>query len=142
MKTLRLYDGDLAIGPSADYQMVTGKHKVSQDVRAALMEPLGNDRFHPGWGSSLHDLVGDVLSEDVRSDALVEVNRVVGNYAAIQRDRVEADINSGGSSRFTTDEIVSAVTGVRADAFLDSLKVQITIGTVSNDVVEIEDVVE
>lgn len=140
MKTMLLDDGDLVIGTSSDYQMVTAEQKVKQDVRGALLEPLGNDRFHPGWGSTLFDHIGEPLTEFNRTAVLSEVNRVVGNYAAIQRDRVEADMLSNTPTRFSTNEIVTSVIGVRAEQVLDSMRIEIGIGTVARTSVDIDEV--
>ncbi len=134
---MQLTDGDLSLGASSDYQMVTDAPKVKQDLRCALLEPLANDRFHPGWGSSLEDNVGLPLNDTTRINVLTEVNRVVGNYASIQRDRIETDLLSSTETRFGTDEIVSAVTNIGITQNQDSLKVEISIGTVAGSDVQI-----
>lgn len=139
MKTLWLHHGDLAIGQSKDYRTTTGPGKVRQDLRCALLEPLGNDRFHPGWGSTLSDYVGLSITEDLRQAVLTEVNRVIGNYAAVQRDKVEVDMISGSETRFSTSEIVSAVSYVQVASDLDSVHVNIGIRTVAGETVEISE---
>lgn len=139
MKTMLIEDGDLVVGASSDYQMVTDSPKVRQDVRHALLEPLGNDRFHPGWGSSIESFVGQTVDDYTQTAVISEVNRVVGNYAAVQRDRVETDVLSESTTRYSTDEIVSAVSGVDVRANLDSLSVAITISTVSGSSVTINE---
>lgn len=139
MKALLLSSGDLAVGQSGDYAVIVDAFKVKQDVRNALVEPMGNDRFHPGWGSSLLDYVGQIADDLQRVTVTGEVNRVVGNYAAVQRDRITADVLSGSTSRFTTDEILSAVTGVALIANQDRFSIKITIGTVAGTTVSVEE---
>lgn len=128
---MALLDGDLAISKSNGYEMVTGTQKVAQDVRGALLEPLGNDRFHPGWGSILRDYVGLSLDPFLKQQVMSEVNRVTGNYAAVQRDRVTTDEISGSQTSYTTDEIIAAVTGVTLKERYDTLQFSVKIATVA-----------
>lgn len=133
MKTLFLRDGDL-MPANRDLVKVGGAGKVAQDLRCALLEPLGNDRFHRGWGSTLEDFIAGVADEDMRFDIEAEVNRVISNYAAVQRDKIEADITGGGSTRFSTEELLSRIRGVRVNVERDSVQVQITLQTVAGEV--------
>lgn len=137
MKTMLLADGDLVVGTSSDYQMVTDARKVQQDLKGALLEPLGNDRFHPGWGSGLHDMIGLPATPLLRSNVLGEVNRVIGNYAAVQRDMVEADVLSGQDTRYSTDEIVASVEQVDVTTSTDSVRIRVAVSTVAQSQVEI-----
>ena len=107
MKTLALDHGDLVVG-STGYAMIDGVPKVLQDVRCALLEPLGNDRFHPGFGSSLDSFVGSMQDEMVISEVQGEVRRVLDQYAAVQRDRLERDALSGARSRYKTADVLAA----------------------------------
>ena len=44
MHTLKLTRGDLTVY-AGGYEMVSGPAKIVQDLRCALLEPLGNDRI-------------------------------------------------------------------------------------------------
>lgn len=140
MKTLRLREGDLVLS-HADYDTVTGTGKVAQDLRGALLEPIGNDRFHPGWGSDLGEHIATIANEETRLSIESEVNRVISNYAAVQRDKIEADITSDSDSRFTTDEVLSRITGVSATVGLDTVSVQVGLNTVSGETVVLNEAV-
>lgn len=134
MKTMRLSNGDLT--PTGRvFAEVSGTNKVAQDLRCALAEPLGNDRFHPGWGSTLGDYIATIADGDTEFEIEAEVNRVISNYAAVQRDKVEADIYSDSGTRFTTDEILQRVAGVNATVAADRINVDIRLQTASGEVV-------
>lgn len=134
MKTMLLRDGDL-VPSHRDLRMVTGAGKVAQDLRCALREPLGNDRFHTGWGSTLEGFLASIADEETRSEVEEEINRVISNYAAVQRDRIEADIfGEESESRFTTEEIVSRIRDVAVQVEGDTIKATITIQTVAGEV--------
>lgn len=134
MKTMLLRDGDL-VPSHRDFVMITGTGKVAQDLRCALLEPMGNDRFHTGWGSTLEDFLATIANEDTRFDVESEVNRVISNYVAVQRDKIEADIYGDTETRFTTSEIVQRIRSVEARIDADSVQVTITLVTVSGEVV-------
>lgn len=134
MKTLRLTNGDLTLNGRA-YAEVSGTAKVRQDLRGALAEPLGTDRFHPGWGSTLGDHVAAVVDPFTEFEVKAEVSRVISNYAAVQRDKVESDIYSDGATRFSTSEILSSVRGVDTTLVGDRLTVDIHLQTASGEIV-------
>lgn len=140
MKTLLLRDGDL-VPARNDLVTVSGVAKLRQDLRCALLEPLGNDRFHPGWGSSLTDFVAQIANEDARIDVEAEVNRVISNYAAVQRDKIEADIVGDTNTRFTTDEILARVRRVAVSLRDESVLIEIVLSTVSGEIVVLNEAV-
>lgn len=126
MKTLQLRGGDLVVG-AGGHQTVRGTAMVAQDLRCALGEPLGNDRFHPGYGSTLADNIGRMLDTDVQFEVQQEVMRVVGNYAAIQQDKITRDALAAKKARFTTDDVVADVDGITVKADIDSVRVSIAL---------------
>jgi phage baseplate assembly protein W len=134
MKTLALEDGDLVVS-KRDYAPVSGIGKIRQDLRGALLEPMGNDRFHTGWGSLLEQAIAAVVDENLRLDIESEVNRVVTNYAAVQNDQIDTDVTSQTDSRFTTDEILSRIESIKVTTSLDSVLIAITLQTASGQVV-------
>lgn len=133
MKTLFLRDGDL-MPAHRDLVTVEGAGKVAQDLRCALLEPLGNDRFHPGWGSTLSDFIASVANEDTRFDVEAEVNRVISNYAAVQRDKIEADMLGDVDTRFSTEEILSRVREVRVEVREETVDIHIGLQTVAGEI--------
>ena len=132
MKALMLRGGDFVLS-GRDFAEVTGPQKVAQDLRCALAEPMATDRFHPGWGSTLDQFIASIANENTRTNVEAEINRVISNYAAVQRDKVEADIFSDAESRFSTDEILRQVRSVDVQIHQDSISATITIQTASGD---------
>lgn len=136
-----LNNGDLEVGLSSDYQMVEGGAKVAQDLAGALLEPVGVDRFHPGWGSSLHDYTGLVADETSRFSAEQEIKRVISDYAAIQRDKIQQDILSGTASRFVNSEVIVGIGGINVNLNRDTISVNIGIRTASGSGVVVAEAV-
>ena len=129
MYALAIEDGDLQIS-GGSYDVRTGAAKTEQDVTLALGEPLGNDRFHPGFGSQLYNFIGLPLTQAALFQVEQEVARVVNNYAAVQYDQIQTDALSGSPSRFTTSEIIGQVTQIQVDGSLDTILITISIQTV------------
>jgi phage baseplate assembly protein W len=126
VRTLQISGGDLVV-VGGGYATVEGSARLAQDLRMGLGEPLGNDRFHPGWGSRLEDYVGLPLSDATRFEIEQEVGRVVGNYAAVQRDRIERDTAQGVRSRYRTADVLAEVSDVAVASRLDSVSVVVAI---------------
>jgi phage baseplate assembly protein W len=140
LKTLLLRDGDL-VPARRDYATISGTPKVAQDLRCALLEPLGNDRFHGGWGSTLNEFIASIAEEETRVAVESEVNRVIANYVAVQRDKIEADITGEAESRFTTDEILSRIRNVSVSISTETLRVSVVLQTVSGEVLTLDEAV-
>ena len=137
MKALALSGRDLVIGDGGDYAVKRGVAKVTQDIRCALLEPLGNDRFHPGWGSTLDDFVGLVADEYSAFDAQQEVYRVILNYMAVQQDKADAQIASGNQNLYSYAEIVAEVKEVTASLRYDTVAIEILLENLAGNVVTV-----
>jgi phage baseplate assembly protein W len=133
MKTLEIQGRDLLLVGGA-YATLEGAPKVVQDVRFALAEPLGNDRFHPGWGSRLEEFVGLPLDDVVAFDVRQEAQRVAGNYAAVQQDKIQRDALADVRSRYRTGDVLVGVDDVRVTRGLDQVRVQVLLRTGDNQV--------
>ena len=137
MTALALSGRDLVIGDGGDYPVKRGVAKVTQDIRCALLEPLGNDRFHPGWGSTLDDFVGLVADEYSAFDAQQEVYRVILNYMAVQQDKADAQIASGNQNLYSYAEIVAEVKEVTASLRYDTVAIEILLENLAGNVVTV-----
>lgn len=107
-KALALENGDLVLGPGG-FATIEGERKVFQDLSLAILEPYGNDRFHPRWGSLLDRFVGSTLNDE--TDLLIrsEVTRIIRNYMAVQQDRYSRDIAAGLKPPISAGEMVSRI---------------------------------
>jgi phage baseplate assembly protein W len=137
VRTLAIEGGDLVLTGGA-YRSYEGVAKVAQDLRMALGEPLGNDRFHPGWGSRLFDFIGVPLDEATRFAVEQECNRVIGLYVAVQRDKIQRDTLAAARSRYRTSEVVAQVQGVEVQMVEDRVQVRVMIRTVDSQLVTLE----
>lgn len=137
MKTLRIQHGDLVPGPGG-LETVSGAAMLTQDLRGALAEPVGNDRFHPGWGSYIDSFVGAPLDDGTAFQVEQEVNRVIGNYMTVQDEKIRRDQTSGRAPRFTTDDVLARVRRVSTTYSRDIIGVTIEVETLSRTAVSID----
>lgn len=135
MKALRLSGGDLVPGAEG-FETITGASRIVQDLRVALSEPLGIDRFHTGWGSVIDDFVGQPLDSGTAFAVKQEINRVVGNYMMVQAEKAARGSLRSGSGRYTTDDLISHVASVDVRMVNDQLTARITLTMVSGREVE------
>jgi hypothetical protein len=128
MKTFALRGGDLVL-QSGSYAMATGHEKIHQDLRCALLEPVGNDRFHPAYGSQIDRFIGGLADEQTAFLVRQEIARVLSNYVAIQQDRISRDLQAGAKSRFVRSEIIANIDDIAVSVVDDTARITISIRT-------------
>jgi phage baseplate assembly protein W len=136
MKTLALQSGDLVIG-QAGHKTITGLSKIRQDLALALGEELGNDRFHPNWGSTLPKFVGLPITTDTNMLVRSEIARVIQAYISVQQNEVVNDNLAAARTRYTTSDVVAQVTRIDTTVSYDTIRAQVTLRTVSQQDVSI-----
>ena len=133
---MRIEGGDLVPGPGG-FETITGPAMVAQDLRGALLEPLGNDRFHPGYGSTIDTFIGQPQTEEVLFEVEQEVVRVTDNYAAVQDDFLRRSAWDNRPAR-SSDEIFARVGEIIFDPTPTRLGVNITIQTIDGSTVAVD----
>jgi phage baseplate assembly protein W len=136
MKQLALADGDLVVTP-AGHKTISGAARITQDLRCALIEPLGNDRFHRDWGSIIRSYIGQTLTEEVALLVESEANRVLQNYVLVQRAQVLGDFTAQRASRYDTSDVVRAIQDIRVQINFDTVTVFVVLVTQANQRVTI-----
>lgn len=136
MKQLQLRNGDFVPAPGG-FAVVRGAAKIQQDLGAALREALGDDRFHPKFGTVLADAVGTVQGSEAQMLIRTEISRVIANYMAVQTEQINLDATAGVKSRYTPDEIVSSVGTIEVQQTYDQVNVRVSISTAQGSTVTI-----
>lgn len=136
MKTLALSGGDLVIGPGG-LQMISGAAKIRQDLALALAEEYGTDPYHPEWGSVLPRYVGQPVDADTPMLVQAEVSRVVQQYMASQQAQLSAAATNGQPTTMTTSDIVQSVDKIDVTVLYDTVKVVITLTTMSGQTLSV-----
>jgi phage baseplate assembly protein W len=133
MRAFLIKGGDLVVGGSAGFQTVSHRKKVQQDLGLAISEPVGTDRFHPNFGSSLPSYIGTAQTDITLALIEGEIRRVIANYNAIQTAQVQADILARVRSRIANDEIISRIDKIDIKQTYDAVTVRVYIVTRAGD---------
>lgn len=132
MKQLALQNGDLVLGQGG-YATVSGANKVRQDLSCALREPIGTDRFHRAWGSTLQSYIGDAINQDALTMIESEVYRVVQNYMVTRAALLQQEYLDNLRPNFGAGEIISGITGVDLQQREDRCYVRVSLTTLSQE---------
>ncbi len=141
MKQLSIQDGDLVLGQGG-FAVVTGQAKVRQDLGCALREPVGTDRFHPGYGSMLPNYIGRPIDSATASIIKSEVYRVVKNYMVSRMAEIQDDHINGRKPLYNSDELIQNIDEVRIRHALDRFYVLVRLSTLARERVTIVTTVE
>jgi hypothetical protein len=137
--SLRLQHGDLALS-GASFGTVINEQKLVQDLRCWILEQMGTDSLHPGYGSLID---GGVKSDGTIVDSIIgdsdldmvllrvesELQRIVAEYQGQQLSRAKADRLIYNKATLTLREVLLAVTNIQASASGTSLNVVLSIQT-------------
>lgn len=100
--SLKISNGDLAIGKNNSLAIVTGTRKVVQDLLCWIKHPIGADPLNPDLGSFIENGEGGAsflvageqvsLPEDFQDLVVSEVRRLINRYMSIQQKRANQEI--------------------------------------------------
>lgn len=109
--------------------MLGGQMKLRQDLGILVREALGEDRFHPRWGTELGEYIGMTVSSQTKALIQGEISRIIHNYMMIQGSQIEADLNSGKPPRHISSEILTGIEKIEVQQWFDRLNVKVTVRT-------------
>lgn len=141
MKTFLVRNGDLALGDGG-FALISGPSKLRQDLALALQEPIGTDRFHRAFGSTLDQYVGQPTNPAIEAFIGAEVERVVINYITTQQALLQRDQLTGRSPRYDSGEVISRLDDVFVEQQFDRYVVTVTVTTMSREQVAVATSVE
>ena len=121
--SLALANGDL-VQQGSSLAIVSGIDKLEQDMSLWLTERLGVDRFHPRYGSVLPNFIGGVIDLTTQSRVQGDVDRVLGNYQAIQNLALQ-----NNPQIFSFEELLNALTAVDVGITYDTVSVAVSVTT-------------
>lgn len=137
MQTLALVHGDLSIDSAGNYATFSGANRIRQDLTLAMTETYGANKFHPGWGSTLENFVGNPITQTLQQFVKAEVNRVVTNYIVLQQAQVLRNTTYDIAGVFDTSDVVRSVDNITVSSALDTIYVSATLTTVARQTITI-----
>lgn len=136
MKQLEIRNGDLVLG-AGGFASIKGESKLRQDLGIIMREGLGEDRFHPRWGSVLGNYAGEMISSETIGLIKGEIHRLIQNYMVTQSQQIEADLNARRHPRHTPDEVVVSVSNIAVQQWQDRINVKVSVNTLAGGTLSI-----
>lgn len=145
--SLNIESGDLDfVSRKSGAAVATGKRKAYQDIRAALLEPMGTDPMHPEYGSILDGgrlPNGRVVPSLVgRNQAAVfeieeEITRIVRGLMDRQAERIDADLQTYGKSTISSAETIRGIAEIKSKIVDNTLVVRVKIEMQDREIISI-----
>lgn len=131
--SLRIQHGDLALEGNS-LSEVSGGQKLLQDLRCAVLTPLGSVEPHLEYGSTLSDedstaIIGAPNDNRAAVAVQAEINRIIANYQQQQIARNNADASTYGRLTITPQETLLAVEEIQVLRVEDKAIVAVDIQT-------------
>lgn len=125
--SLNISGGDLNfVSGAAGASVVTGRDKAFQDLRCALLEPMGSDPMHPDFGSLLDGgrlpngrAVDSFIGTNTLSALKVkeEIGRIIQRYMDLQRQKIDAEYQIYGKTTLQESEIIQSILSIESRMF-------------------------
>jgi len=120
--SLDITGGDLNfVSDRSGAATVTNRDKAFQDLRCALLEPMGSDPMHPEHGSLLDGgrlpngrTVESLVGQEALSVLKIkeEIGRVIQRYMTMQRNKIDSENQLYGKSTLQDGEIVQTIMSI------------------------------
>lgn len=146
--SLQLRNGDLALS-GAQFGTVTNENKLIQDLRCHILEHMGTDNAHPGFGSLIDggvtpegQAVTGVIGEE-HIDLVViaieaEIQRIIKEHQAKQLSRAKSDRYLYAKSTMTPREVLLGIANIQITQREDRLNVKVTVQTATGSVLDLD----
>src|SRR4051812_1433919 len=137
--SLRIHNGDFVTNGNQAATVIR-QAKMLQDLRLWILERMGTDDLHPGFGSLIDggtradgtEVAGVIGESDFDFAALQveqDLRRIITEYQGRQLSRAKVDRAIYGRGTLTPQEVVINVPAINFTQQQDTMKVVITIVT-------------
>ena len=147
--SLQLRNGDLALN-GVQLGTVSGSNKLIQDLRCALLEPMGTDDMHPSYGSLIDggrrpdgtqapSMLGSMNWNSVALQIRAEIRRIATEHRNRQLARARTDQNTYGKPTLDSGELLINITNITMQQVQDTMivHVELEVGDGTNRVLNI-----
>jgi hypothetical protein len=135
--SLEIRNGDFALTGS-NLGTLKGSEKMLQDLRHYILERMGTDTAHPGYGSLIdggvtpdgtvhRGVIGNPNFDFAQLEVEADIARIIREYQGRQLSRAKYDKMTYGRATLTPDEVVLGVSSIRFEQVLDQLQVFVVI---------------
>ena len=135
--SLRLQNGDF-VPSRGSLAVARNETKLIQDLKCYILEEIGNDPYHPEYGSKLNGgqengvRIQGVLGRSgqfAQLEAESELRRIVSNYQKLQLVRARTDHVARGQISLDRGEVLVSLSGITFTQEQDTMTAKLTIQT-------------
>ncbi len=107
---LKIKNGDLVLDASGSLSIVSGNQKIRQDIVKILLTKLGENRFHPNYGSEVGMLkIGEAINKEMlESDLKRSVEQAIRYLISLQKQQSRLQVLS-------TSEVILEIQNISAE---------------------------
>lgn len=144
--SLQIRNGDFTSG-GAQLGTVSSHEKLVQDLSHWLLEPMGTDNLHAGYGSLIdggvengierESMIGLAINDSTLLRIRAEISRIIEEYRSLQLTRAKQDKFALKNATLTKGEILYEVNGVSVSPQEDTVTVSISITTGTDQMIDI-----
>ena len=117
---LKIQRGDLVLDSSGQLNIVERNDKLVQDIIKVLLTDLGENKFHPYYGSSTGKLdIGSVLDQDFFKTKIEDgVIQAINNLIALQKNQSTVTLSIERSWDVPVKDLIRKLLTDKLDKFL------------------------
>lgn len=145
--SLKLRHGDFTVS-NAEFGTVINEDKLVQDLTCHLLEAMGTDDLHPGYGSLIDggtrpdgievpSVIGESDVELVALEIESEIRRVAREHRAKQLNRAKEDRFVYNKVTLTPGEVLLAISNIDFVQIEDVLHVKVSLETATGQNLDI-----
>lgn len=149
-KSLAVEQGDLVLGAGRQYEIVSGKAKLFQDLKLHILEHMGTDPAAPGLGTTfeggfvngryIQPIIGQNDTERMRFEIRRQVAEVLRKYQHNQLLKIQREsLQYQGRNTLDANEVLSRVNSIEVNVDTPTqIKVRVVITTIKGEIVPLE----
>jgi len=147
-KSFKISNGDLSVGVALSYETVSGRNKLTQDLRLWILEQLGIDPSTPSYGSRLDGsiingayssgFIGEMMTIEKLLEIRSEIASIIQQYQQVQLDRIQRDsIDFQGQQTQDPDEVLYRIDSIDVKPLGDSALARVVCQTLAKNTIRI-----
>lgn len=147
-KSFSLINGDLQIGTSRSYNIVSGKQKLLQDLQLWFTERIGDDPILSTYGSNLdggiingevqESFIGRVGTPIAINEIRISVLDLIQQYQQMQFSKMQDEaLLYNGANTLDIDEVVDGIDSVEIAQVGTLVLVQVVLTTLGGSAIKL-----
>jgi len=139
-KSFALVNGDLQLGTSRGYDIVSGKQKLLQDLRLWFTEQIGTDSILSTYGSGLDggvingevqdSYIGRVVTQSVLGEIRIKTLELIQSYQQMQFTKMQDEaLLYDGKNTLDADEVLDGIESIQLVNVGTTILIQVILTT-------------